>query len=323
MLVNEDILDQINVVAAELGLNPAVIEKDLYLTHAISIINQVEHKNFDLIFQGGTSLAKAYRIIQRMSEDADFRIRFKDSEELLSHEAKRKALRDFRHQLVSELQSQGYLIDEPDIQVRNEGQFMSLRVQYPSVFATVVGIKPYLSLEFFQGTVRTPVEEKIVTSLIKQVLGDRVDHQQFNIKCISVIETATEKWVALTRRVATASQHPHYRDSTLVRHLYDLFEIDKNGYFTEDFQRLVVDIIESDRQQFKSHNEAYFQNPVQEIQRAIRELNDSPEWKTHWEQFVSVMVYSEMTPGYLEVVSNINTKTERALKILHILSFDK
>ena len=109
----------------------------------------------------------------------------------------------------------------------------------------------------------------------------------------------------------------------MVRHLYDLFEIDKNGYFTEDFQRLVVDIIESDRQQFKSHNEAYFQNPVQEIQRAIRELNDSPEWKTHWEQFVSVMVYSEMTPGYLEVVSNINTKTERALKILHILSFDK
>lgn len=322
MLVNEDILDQINAVATELGLNPFVIEKDFYLTHAISIITQVEHKNFDLIFQGGTSLSKAYRIIQRMSEDADFRVCFKDSGQLMSHEAKRRELREFRHQLVLELRSQGYVIDEQDIHVRNEGQFMSLRVQYPSAFATVIGIKPYLSLEFFQGEVRTPVEEKNVTSLVKQVLGDKVGHQQFKVKCISVIETATEKWVALTRRVATASQHPHYRDSTLVRHLYDLFEIERSGYFTDYFEKLVVDIIDSDRRQFKSHNEAYFQNPIQEIQRAIQELNNKPEWRNHWEQFVNVMVYSERIPTYAELVANVNTKTELALKILNVLNFD-
>ena len=65
----------ISITAERLGLSePYVIEKDLYVTLAIAALMQVNNPYFKLIFQGGTALAKAHRIVQRMSEDCDFRI---------------------------------------------------------------------------------------------------------------------------------------------------------------------------------------------------------------------------------------------------------
>ena len=58
-------LRQIRTVALSLELPAYVVEKDLYVTQAISVVAQIKHEHFDLVFQGGTSLAKAHRIIQR------------------------------------------------------------------------------------------------------------------------------------------------------------------------------------------------------------------------------------------------------------------
>ena len=90
---NREIREQINAVNQTTGLSQFVIEKDLYVTQAISVVSNISDEFYDLVFQGGTSLAKAHRIIERMSEDCDFRIRFKDPEGKRSKESKRKALR--------------------------------------------------------------------------------------------------------------------------------------------------------------------------------------------------------------------------------------
>jgi predicted nucleotidyltransferase component of viral defense system len=66
-------LKQIEATRAILGLPSYIVEKDLYVTQAISIVTKIKHEHFDLVFQGGTSLAKAHRIVKRMSEDCDFR----------------------------------------------------------------------------------------------------------------------------------------------------------------------------------------------------------------------------------------------------------
>jgi predicted nucleotidyltransferase component of viral defense system len=50
-------------------LRPAIIEKDYYVTEALRIIAAAAPNQ--IIFKGGTSLAKGWNLIQRFSEDID------------------------------------------------------------------------------------------------------------------------------------------------------------------------------------------------------------------------------------------------------------
>ena len=63
-------LDALNAVAAISGLPPQLLEKDIWVVWALSQLftgPYAEH----LVFKGGTSLSKAYRVIRRFSEDVD------------------------------------------------------------------------------------------------------------------------------------------------------------------------------------------------------------------------------------------------------------
>ena len=52
----------------ERGLRPAIVEKDYYVTETLRIVAGAGGK---VVFKGGTSLAKGWNLIQRLSEDID------------------------------------------------------------------------------------------------------------------------------------------------------------------------------------------------------------------------------------------------------------
>lgn len=52
----------------KLNIHPAIIEKDYYVTQ---MLQQLVSKDPDIIFKGGTSLSKCYKVIDRFSEDID------------------------------------------------------------------------------------------------------------------------------------------------------------------------------------------------------------------------------------------------------------
>jgi len=54
--------------------SPALVEKDLHVVAAIRALASIEAAPFTFVFGGGTSLARAHKTIQRMSEDIDFKI---------------------------------------------------------------------------------------------------------------------------------------------------------------------------------------------------------------------------------------------------------
>lgn len=306
---NEKTQREIDQLSKYLKLNPFVIEKDLYVTHAISVVTKISHEHYDLVFQGGTSLVKAHRIIERMSEDCDFRIRFKSMDKKLSNDFKRKKLRDFRHEIIDALKNNGFEIDDKAIRVRNEGQFMGIRANYASEFSHVETLKPFIALDFFLAEVKLPPETKSVTTLIRQVFGEKIDHPEFFVNCVAIIETAAEKWVGLTRRVANSTQKSHYRDASLVRHLYDLYKIKQLGHFTDQFFTLISQIVDDDRENYKNHNDNYYQNPVSEIKRALNELSTSQQWRNNFEKFADTMVFENIKPSYDHVLNNLQEIT--------------
>lgn len=124
------------------------------------------------------------------------------------------------------------------------------------------------------------------------------------ITCVSLVETAAEKWVGLTRRIATIKHWAYYNDPALIRHLYDLLKIRRSIELNEDFTKLVKQIIAIEKEQFKTHNRDYFQNPSREIKIAVEFLASSQEWRDNWKRFVHDMVFETSPPTYDEALNS-------------------
>ena len=58
-------------VSSETGIEAGIIEKDYYVTLFFKKIVQLQP---NIIFKGGTSLSKCYKVINRFSEDIDLNI---------------------------------------------------------------------------------------------------------------------------------------------------------------------------------------------------------------------------------------------------------
>ncbi len=65
--------DIISIVSERKNVTTDIVEKDYYVTMILYLLSQ---KEIEVIFKGGTSLSKAYGVIDRFSEDID--ITFKE-----------------------------------------------------------------------------------------------------------------------------------------------------------------------------------------------------------------------------------------------------
>lgn len=69
---NKELFEEIIFNTAEFyNLPIAIIEKDYYVT---LVLKEIAKRNPDIVFKGGTSLSKCYKIIDRFSEDIDLNI---------------------------------------------------------------------------------------------------------------------------------------------------------------------------------------------------------------------------------------------------------
>ena len=78
--------------AARKGVTPAIIEKDFWVTWVLSKLFANDELARLLMFKGGTSLSKVFRLIERFSEDIDLILDWNvlTSEEPLEDRSRRK-----------------------------------------------------------------------------------------------------------------------------------------------------------------------------------------------------------------------------------------
>lgn len=62
-----------NAIAGAKGMTPFAVEKDWWVSRTLGIIFQMDIAK-NLVFKGGTSLSKAWKLISRFSEDIDLAI---------------------------------------------------------------------------------------------------------------------------------------------------------------------------------------------------------------------------------------------------------
>ncbi len=293
---DKKLLRLIDETGAVLDLDNSVIEKDYYVTKVIHALSDTENDYFRLVFSGGTCLAKAHKIVKRMSEDVDFKIHVKQAAENFSKTRRLKELKAFRRLIKENLMLSNLTIGDPI--VRNEGQYSRIEIDYPDAFAlednsgpAKSGLRSHILLEFTVSEVRLTVESLPIKSLIEDTLGNIKIFPFVQAQCISIEETAIEKWVGLTRRVMAIERGYHEDDATLIRHVYDLNAIIQANKIHSDFFMLAKEIIGNDARQFKNQYPEYFNNPVTEIKKSLALLKTKSVWHDRYQAFIENMVY--------------------------------
>jgi hypothetical protein len=317
-MLDEQLLELISTTSEILDLEDAVVEKDYYVTKVIHSLSDTESDYFRLIFAGGTCLAKAHKIIKRMSEDIDFKIQIKKTDLNFSKTRLLKELKEFRAQIKSKLILAGFLPGDPI--VRNKGQYSRIELNYPSVFAENTSLRPHILLEFTVADIRLSVASIPIITLVEDTLENVVILPNSAITCISAAETAVEKWVGLTRRIIAIERTYHYDDKTLIRHVYDLNAITQFNGIESNFCALAKIIIQHDSKQFKNQHPEYATDPSSEIKQSLVLLKSKPIWKERYQEFIEAMVYDSLpAPKYenaINILEHISTEIMNSMPIL-------
>ena len=148
-----------------------------------------------LVFGGATALSRPYHLVRRMSEDIDLRI------VVDNNRSARGALRRLRTRITETLLGAGFKFDPADPAYRksgNESRYTIYRLPYEPVTTGEGPLRPMIQIETAVWPLRRPAVELPVILFMteaKQRLPEVT-----KIACVSILETAGNKFVGLTRR---------------------------------------------------------------------------------------------------------------------------
>ena len=172
--------------AIKRGLPKQAIEKDLWVTAVIQMLFSLPCAD-NLVFKGGTSLSKVWRLISRFSEDIDLAIDravFELEGDLTKKQVKRlrKAsslfVRDTLYQQLLEAVYQTSLKDICQIEPEPDGEGdatypepRSIFIRYKSVFDDKLDyIPPVVKVEAGARSLLEPYAETAITSMVEETL---------------------------------------------------------------------------------------------------------------------------------------------------------
>lgn len=242
-LTDEQKLQVLEQVENAFGLPAFVIEKDWWVCVLLKAVYQSKYAD-SIIFKGGTSLSKAYNLINRFSEDIDLIIdRHLLGFDQLESKSQIKKLRrtsgnfiinEFREELINQLDQLG--IDRKLYEIRYNDHIddtsdpNTLEIHYQSVIPTDnVYIQQRVLLEMGARSLTEPFETKSVISFLDHHYKD-LDFTQpsFDVQVVIPTRTFIEKVLLLHEEFSKPIDK--IRTDRLTRHLYDLDKIMKAEY---------------------------------------------------------------------------------------------
>ena len=289
-----DLPDDLRSIADFFGLpGTAAVAKDFHVVRAIGVLVALDTAPFELVFCGGTALARAHRIVRRMSEDVDFKI-VPRAAMPVSRSGLRRQLEQLRHRVSEALHAAGYAFDLKDKSAawaRDEGQYAVWQLPYDAAGGEGEGLRPTIKVELNYAPLRKPAVTLPVRSFVAEATGKPPEVPE--VACVGVLETAAEKLVSLTRRTAMemagASRDV---DPTLVRHVYDLHAM-RGTVDAADVAALARVIAEADARQFARQYPAYAADIAGETRKALDVLHRDPLHRDRYTRFLADMVYGE------------------------------
>lgn len=196
--------------------NPGIVEKDYFVTEALRVIA----RDFGqiVIFKGGTSLSKGWKLINRFSEDIDLYVQPAETEA--------ETLARFE-QIANQVASfPGFIGRSGRMETKGTSSWTE-EFFYQNQVETLGGIRPVVLLEAGIQSADQPTESRNLKSLLGEMLDSRsansgtVDREPFEMSLLHFRRTFVEKLFTLHSRVERAKKQGKELGRE-ARHYYDL-----------------------------------------------------------------------------------------------------
>lgn len=267
-------------VSSETGIEPAIIEKDYYVTLFLKRLVELQP---NIIFKGGTSLSKCYKIINRFSEDIDLNIETMNK----PTEGQRKKLKE---NIVSIIDEFGFVLENIE-NVKSRRNYNKYIIDYPTVFPSSY-LKEHLLVETFVDIKAFPCERLQATSIIYDYLNDKGYHDliaQYSLEPFELnVQVATRTFIDKLYALGD-----YYLDDTVQehsRHIYDLYKLSDIVSLNADLKQLVSEVFEERKpiERCRSAKDGVDMNAL------LQEIIDKDVYKKDYEELTSKMLFEEV-----------------------------
>ena len=304
---NDAFSELVAAAAGAIGLPEVYVEKDYWVTKALKYLSESIYVD-DVVFKGGTSLSKAYRLIDRFSEDIDLAV-FSEGK---GDSARKKLLK-----AVEKVVSENLVNLKGDERESKGSKFRKTVYQYPrSIENNNFGqASPELLIEINAFTHPEPFEQRELRTFIAEMLGDQGKDElinqfgleSFSINVLSVKRTLIEKLLGIIKD--SYHEDPVIKISGRIRHFYDICLILREEEYkafigTDEFSSLCEQCIDDERAG-NFDGSVYLDHPLAEAPLFAKFKDWRPSLEATYNGIFSELVYGDL-PSMDEVADTLN-----------------
>lgn len=279
---NRELFQQIVLLTSEAsGIDSGIIEKDYYVT---MFLKSLITKQPRILFKGGTSLSKCYKLIKRFSEDIDLSL---EGEKRPSEGQRRRLKED----IVSIIREFGFELINPD-QVRSRRDYNKYIIDFPSAF-DFTAIKQYLVVETSVFLRSYPSRKMTATSFIYDYLKQEKQEniitefslEPFELNVQSVKRTFIDKLFAVG---------DYYLNNKIMehsRHIYDLYKM-LDVVKIDDSLRKLFQLVRKER---SSHAACLSAQKNIDIKALLQKIIDENVYKNDYEAVTKGLLFEKVS----------------------------
>jgi len=306
-LEKEIFSELIEATAKDLNLSPLYVEKDYWVTYILKNLANSKYKEIT-IFKGGTSLSKAYKLIDRFSEDIDLAI-------IITNNSSSNQIKNLIKKIEKDIVDTNFqeLLNHP--QVSKGSQFRKTVHSYNKLNKGNFGhASENIILELNSFTKPYPYESKEINSFIYDFLIDNAPKlieqytlEPFYINVLCYKRTFCEKISAIAR----ASYESDKNFTTLkekIRHFYDIYFLMKEKNIdrfihSQEFEDMILSVRNDDKIQFKATKwstiKLYKTQIFSDTKNILQKLDNF--YKTNF----SELVYVNSLPSIEDIIAKV------------------
>lgn len=315
---NEEKIAIFNAVATEKGMKPFAVEKDWWVSRTLEIIFRMDIARH-LVFKGGTSLSKAWKLIQRFSEDIDLAIDreyfFKSDKDwkkkeitALRKEASLFSTGVFFDELKEEFLKKGFNgLEFKVIEAKDSDQDPRIiEIYYPNVIAQPSEyMLPRVQIEIGCRSLREPFSVQTFGALVDEVYEGRdFAASFFAVPTVNPERTFLEKMFLLHEEFHRPAEKR--RVDRLSRHLYDVYQLTKAGIADKAIvDKELYETIVTHRHKFSRVGGVNYNNHNPRTLNPIPPEDIADDWKKDYAKMLEDMIYEENKPTYEELIQNL------------------
>lgn len=307
-----------NAIAAEKGMTPFAVEKDWWVSRTLEIIFQMPIAQH-LVFKGGTSLSKAWKLINRFSEDIDLAI---DRDFFFKSEKgwSKKEITELRKE--AGIYSTGAFFDELQDEFRKRGfedlNFKPIEaedsdqdpriieIHYPNVIASNSEyILPRVQIEIGCRSLREPFSIQKFGALVDEFYsGKEFAAPLFAVPTVNAERTFLEKIFLLHEEFHRPAQKR--RVDRLSRHLYDVYHLTQAGVAARAISdKQLYETIVAHRYKFSRVGEVDYNLHHPQTLNPVPPQEVLAAWEADYAKMKEDMIYEENKPSFEDLIDNI------------------